>query len=208
MCGAWSIKPPTGGGFGQVQRSLLPAEREIQQRRIQRHDRHHDAIKAGATISFHSDSPVAPVNPLLDVQCMVTRWPVIGGLVGADQTISVDDAFRAHVVNAAHHLRREDSLDSFSVGKVADSLELSADPYAVDVGQLTEHVKVFRAWSSGHKIDIASFISDVKQIGPREHPDLAHEAVQSRRSLRAAVTEVATARGGRIGSPACAPISR
>lgn len=139
-----------------------------------------DAIKAGATVSFHSDSPVAPVNPLLDVQCMVTRRPLSGGVVGTDQMISLDDALRAHTINAAYHLRREDSLGSITVGKLADFVELSADPYTVDVGSLTEQVKVLGTWSSGHRIDLDAFMSDIEQIDPSEHPNLAHSAVKSK----------------------------
>lgn len=139
-----------------------------------------DAIKAGATVSFHSDSPVAPVDPLLDIQCMVTRRPLFGGFVGPDQMISLDDALRAHTINAAYHMRREDSLGSISVGKIADFVELSADPYAVDVSSLTEHVKVLGTWSSGHKINIEAFLADIVAVDPTEHADLAHHAVKSK----------------------------
>lgn len=138
-----------------------------------------DAIRAGATISFHSDSPVAPVNPLLDVQCMVTRQPVNGGGVhGVNQTISVDDALRAHTINAAYHLRREHDLGSISAGKLADFVELSGDPYLADVARLTDHVTVLGTWSSGRKIDIDSFVSDIERIDPSEHTDLAHKAMK------------------------------
>lgn len=111
---------------------------------------------------------------------MVTRRPLSGGVVGTDQMISLDDALRAHTINAAYHLRRADSLGSITVGKLADFVELSADPYTVDVGALTEKGKILGTWSSGHRIDIDAFMSDIERIDPSEHPDLAHSAVKSK----------------------------
>lgn len=138
-----------------------------------------DAIKVGATISFHSDSPVAPVNPLLDVQCMVTRQPINGsGVSGANQMISVDDALKAHTINAAYHMRREHDLGSITVGKFADFVELSADPYLADVAKLTDEVEVVGTWSSGHKIDINAFLSDIESLDSGEHAHLVHKAAK------------------------------
>jgi hypothetical protein len=48
--------------------------------------------------------------------------------------VTVDDALKAVTINAAYHLRREHDLGSIAVGKLADFVELSADPYTVDVG--------------------------------------------------------------------------
>ncbi|MDQ1304391.1 MAG: hypothetical protein QG671_218 [Actinomycetota bacterium] len=135
-----------------------------------------DAIKAGNRISFHSDSPVAPADPLLDVQCMASRRTTNGNLHGANQAISVDEAFRAHTIDAAYHLRRDHDLGSIEVGKLADFVELSADPYAVDVAHLTEHVKVQGTWSGGRKIDLDTFMSDIEQIDPSAHTDLHKQA--------------------------------
>lgn len=135
-----------------------------------------DAIKAGATVSFHSDSPVAPVNPLNTIQCMTTRRPEIGGPVGVDQMVSLHDALRAQTINAAYHLRAEDVLGSISVGKLADFVELSADPYTVDVAELTDQVKVLGTWSGGHKIDIPTFMDDVASVDPDAHKNLHNHA--------------------------------
>lgn len=135
-----------------------------------------DAIKAGAVVSFHSDSPVAPAIPLLNIQCMSTRRTPSGQLHGANQAISVDDAVRAHTINAAFHMRREHDLGSIAVGKLADFVELSADPYTVDISALTDHVKVLGTWSGGRKIDLDAFIEDIERIDPSEHTDLPEHA--------------------------------
>ena len=139
-----------------------------------------DAGRAGARISFHSDSPVAPAIPLLDVQCMVTRRTLSGEVHGPNQAVSVDDALKAVTINAAYHLRREHDLGSIEVGKFADFVALSADPYTVDVATLTEHVHVLGTWMHGRKIDLDSFISEVRAIDPSEHASLPEQATRTK----------------------------
>jgi predicted amidohydrolase YtcJ len=137
-----------------------------------------DAIKAGAVISFHSDSPVAPVNPLLTIQVMVSRRTPAGNLHGANQAISLDDALKAYTINAAHHMHREQDLGSITVGKLADFVVLSADPYAVDPETLSSAVKVLGTWTGGRKVDIDAFMSDMQSVDPVDHPVLISHAQQ------------------------------
>ncbi len=140
-----------------------------------------DAIKAGCRVSFHSDSPVSPVTPLLDVQCMSSRRTPSGQLHGANQAISLDDALKAVTINAAFHLRRDHDLGSIEVGKLGDFVELSADPYAVDIASLTDHVKVLGTWSDGRKVDPTAFIADIERIDPGPHQDLHQHAATPKR---------------------------
>lgn len=137
-----------------------------------------DAIKAGAKVSFHSDSPVSPVNPLQTIQCMVTRRTPSGELHGADQTISIDDALRAYTINAAYHLRREHDLGSIETGKLADLVQLSADPYLVNPSGLDSEVKVLATWSGGVKVDTDAFMADMANVDPAAHADLAQTAAK------------------------------
>lgn len=139
-----------------------------------------DAIKAGSRVSFHSDSPVAPAIPLLNVQCMATRRTPAGKLHGTNQAISVDDALKAHTIDAAHHLRRDHDLGSIEVGKLADFVELSADPYAVDIAELTKHVKVLGTWSGGHKVDLDAFIADIEGIESGAHAAITQHAAHTK----------------------------
>ena len=131
-----------------------------------------DAIKAGARVSFHSDSPVSPVDPLQTIQCMVTRRTPSGELHAPDQSISMDDALRAYTINAAYHLRREHDLGSISMGKLADFVQLSADPYDADPLHLTERVKVMSTWASGVRVDTKAFMEDISKVDPMRHRDL------------------------------------
>ncbi len=135
-----------------------------------------DAFKSGAVVTFHNDGSVSPPIPLLNVQAMVTRRTASGELHGANQAVGIEDAFKAHTINAAYQLRRDHDLGSIKVGKLADFVELSADPYMVDSSKITEHVKVRGTWSSGRKIDLSAFITQVKSIDPSEHKHLAAQA--------------------------------
>jgi predicted amidohydrolase YtcJ len=138
-----------------------------------------DAIKAGTKVSFHSDSPVSPVNPLQTIQCMVTRRTPSGQLHGADQTISIDDGLRAYTINAAYHLRRENDLGSIEPGKLADFVQLSADPYLCNPSTLENDVTVLATWSGGVKVDIDAFMADMAAADPAQHQHLAQATTGS-----------------------------
>lgn len=135
-----------------------------------------DAIKAGAKVSFHSDSPVSPVNPLQTIQCMVTRRTPSGQLHGVEQSISMDDALRAYTINAAYHLRREHDRGSIEAGKVADVVQLSADPCLVDPAELDSEVKVLGTWSGGVQVDVDAFMADIASVDPAAHEGLRQSA--------------------------------
>ena len=135
-----------------------------------------DAFKSGAVVTFHNDGCVSPPIPLLNVQSMVTRRTPSGALHGPQQAISLEDAFKAHTMNAAYQLRREHDLGSITTGKLADFVELSADPFAVDVNALTDKVTVLATWQNGRKIDLDAFIAQIEAIDPTEHQHLAAAA--------------------------------
>ena len=137
-----------------------------------------DAFRSGALVTFHNDGMVSPPIPLLNIQAMVTRRTPSGTLHGPSQQVSLDDAFKAHTINAARQLGRDHDLGSLAVGKRADLVELSADPFTVDSDKLTEEVKVLGTWVNGVKVDLDAFIAGVEAIDPTEHKDL-HEAALS-----------------------------
>ena len=136
-----------------------------------------DAFKSGALVTFHNDGMVSPPIPLLNIQAMVTRRTPSGTLHGPSQQVSLDDAFKAHTINAARQLGREEDLGSLAVGKLADLVQLSADPFTVDSDKLTEQVKVLGTWVNGAKVDTDAFVTHIQAIDPTEHPDLHQTAM-------------------------------
>jgi predicted amidohydrolase YtcJ len=135
-----------------------------------------DAIRGGCVVSFHNDGSVAPPNQLLAVQGMVTRMTHAGTFHGPDQMIGLHDGLKAITINGAWQLKREDDIGSLKVGKYADLVELSTDPYTVDPHTLVESVKVQGTWLGGRKLDLDAFMADVAAIDPTEHQDLHNAA--------------------------------
>jgi predicted amidohydrolase YtcJ len=136
-----------------------------------------DAFRSGALVTFHNDGFVSPPIPLLNIQAMATRRCASGNVHGPQQQVSLDDAFRAHTINAARQLFRDHDLGSIKVGKIADLVQLSADPYSADADKLTEQVSVRATWVSGKKIDTDAFIANIQAIDPSEHKDLPAAAM-------------------------------
>ena len=83
---------------------------------------------------------MAPVDPLLDIQCMVTRRPLFGGFVGPDQMISLDDALRA----PQSMPRTTCAARTLSGQSASEDLTSSIVGRPIRGGRflLTEHVKV------------------------------------------------------------------
>jgi len=89
-------------------------------------------------LSFHSDLPMAPSDPLYLIWSAVNRVTPSGRVAGAEQRIGVDDALRAVTIEAAYSWRKEHELGSIAPGKIANFTILDQDPYAVDPMQLKD----------------------------------------------------------------------
>ena len=50
----------------------------------------------------------------------------------ANERLSVDQAIRAHTIDAAWQIRLEDEIGSLEAGKKADLVVLESDPYTAD----------------------------------------------------------------------------
>lgn len=129
----------------------------------------HEAFSAGATVSFHNDGSVSPPTPILNAQVAVTRQCRAGSVHGSEQAVSLDDALRAITINAAHTLGRGDKVGSIEVGKLADFVELAADPYAVDAHELSTQATVLGTWVGGEKVNLDQFLGAVKSVDAQQH---------------------------------------
>lgn len=137
-----------------------------------------DAVRAGAVVSFHNDGSVSPPNPLLNVQTAITRMTPSGAVRGPNQIISLEDALKAETINGALTLHREHEIGSVEVGKFADFVELSQDPYLANPTTLASQVKVNGTWLNGRKIDTDAFLAEVQVIDPTDHEHLATKATE------------------------------
>jgi predicted amidohydrolase YtcJ len=96
-------------------------------------------IKArGIPISFHSDVPMAPGEPLFLVWAAVNRTTVSGRVAGPEHRLSVHDALRAVTIDAAQSLRLETELGSIAPGKFANFTILETDPFDVEADAIKD----------------------------------------------------------------------
>ena len=95
----------------------------------------------GGRVTLGSDYPVSwigkdALNPMFNIEMAVTRqragtpdYPVQSR---ANERLSVDQAIRAHTIDAAWQIRLEDEIGSLEAGKKADLVVLESDPYTAD----------------------------------------------------------------------------
>jgi len=118
----------------------------------------------GARVTLGSDYPVTwigidALNPMFNIEMAVTRqragqpeYPV-QSLVS--ERLSVDQAIRAHTVDAAWQLGLEQEIGTLEVGKFADLVVLDRDPY-------------FSSTHSIHSILVDYTFSGGKQVYQRQ----------------------------------------
>lgn len=135
-----------------------------------------DAAASGAVVSFHNDGSVSPPSPILNIQTAVSRRTRSGAVHGPDQKMPLEQALRAHTIDAARTLHREDLVGSITPGKLADFTELAADPFAVDPATLAEKASVLGTWLGGERVDLQTFLGSVGATDPTAHADLTAKA--------------------------------
>jgi hypothetical protein len=88
-------------------------------------------LKRNISLSYHSDLPMGPSDPLFLAWAGVNRLTPSGRTVAPSQRISVDAALRAITINAAYSWRKENEIGSIAPGKIANFTILDQDPYDV-----------------------------------------------------------------------------
>lgn len=132
-----------------------------------------DAVASGACVSLHNDGSVSPPTPVVNIATAVTRRTRSGGVHRSDQAISLEAAWRAQTIDAARTLHRDHLVGSLAPGKLADFVELSADPWAVAPDALIDDVGVTSTWLGGRRVDLDEFLGAVGGADNTEHSHLA-----------------------------------
>lgn len=109
------------------------------------------ALKYGVAFTLHQDSPVAPPDVMGAVHNAVNRRTAGGRVLGAEETISVEEALRAVTVNGAFQIFEEDRKGSMTPGKEADFVVLEKNPLTVPARELKE-IRVLETIKAGETI--------------------------------------------------------
>lgn len=113
------------------------------------------ALKNNIPLSFHSDLPMCPSDPMMMASYAVNRVTQSGRVAGPEQRISVHDALRAVTIEAAYSWQREHELGSIEAGKIANFTVLDGDPYDVGPTRLAR-VPIVATVFEGSRFPIAS----------------------------------------------------
>lgn len=85
-------------------------------------------IEMGIAVAGHSDSPISAADPMLRIQCLVTRKSAEGKVYGSSQRMRPEDALRIWTANGAYASFEEQIKGTIAPGMLADFVVLNADP--------------------------------------------------------------------------------
>jgi predicted amidohydrolase YtcJ len=108
-------------------------------------------LDAGAHLTFGSDWPVAPIDPLVGIYAATTRRTIDDANPGGwqpQEKITVKQALRAYTSENAYAGRQETSVGILAPGYLADFAVLSSDLFEIDPVQIRD-VQVLRTVIGG-----------------------------------------------------------
>lgn len=110
--------------FGEAQlRGVMPLRR---------------ALSLGLRVQANSDFPCSPMNPFLHLKSAVARQTRAGKVLDPGEAISVGQALRLLTTEAAYAGFEEHTRGSLELGKLADIIVVSDDPYRVPAEALDQ----------------------------------------------------------------------
>jgi predicted amidohydrolase YtcJ len=102
------------------------------------------ALKLGMHVTFHTDSPVTPPDPIFAIWVAATRkvqqpawYPNLNpercpAVNNPQEIVSIEDGLRAYTIEAAYQYGLQQERGSIKVGKHADFAILSEDPLSME----------------------------------------------------------------------------
>jgi predicted amidohydrolase YtcJ len=113
-----------------------------------------EELDAGIRPVLSSDAFVSSLRPLDTISAAMTRRTRAGAPIGEDQRITLDEALRAHTIDAAVAIGMEDRIGSLHPGKLADvtiidgNLEATAPEQIASLGTWMTILDGNVAWSA------------------------------------------------------------
>lgn len=97
-----------------------------------------EAITRGVRVVLSSDSFVASYRPLETIAAAMLRRTRSGRPIGAGQALSLEEAVRAHTLEAARAIFMEDRLGSIEPGKLADFVVIDGELFATSPERIAD----------------------------------------------------------------------
>ena len=95
-------------------------------------------LDAQLPVSSGTDAPVVPYPPLWTLYHFISRDTITGGVLGADQKVTRQQALRMATINNAWLTMEERTKGSIEPGKLADLVILSEDPLTCPAPRLRD----------------------------------------------------------------------
>ena len=134
-------------------------------------------LKHHIPLSFHSDLPMGPSDPLNFVWCAVNRVTPSGRIACPEERIGVEDALRAITIEAAYSWQKENELGSVAPGKIANFTVLDQDPMVVEPMEL-KNIPVWGTVFEGKIFPIPAKDKAHKSAGNVSRPSLGPPLVR------------------------------
>ena len=112
-------------------------------------------IDEGVLISSGSDCPVESLNIIENLYTAVCRKMLTGKPEGGhypEQNLTMEEAVKAHTINAAYCSFSEDRKGSIKVGKIADFVVMDKDIFSIDPETELLSTKIMATYMDGEKV--------------------------------------------------------
>ena len=106
------------------------------------------ADELGINYTNHTDYLITPLDPMFVLWSSVNRVSRNGVVMGEDEKVTVYQGLKSITKNAAYQYFEEDSKGTIEVGKLADFVVLSDNPFDVDPMEI-KNIKVIETIKEG-----------------------------------------------------------
>ena len=120
-------------------------------------------VRAGIPVSFHSDYPMAPIEPLFLAWCATTRRTMSGRVVSPPECLTLEQGLRGITIDAAFALGLDHEIGSIVAGKKADFTVLETDPFESGVDRLKD-IPIWGTVFEGAVHSLASPVASVHAL--------------------------------------------